>query len=108
MPVEVTWTTLRRRNAANAELHEWAAGNAVRRGSRVAAIAPARKLAGILYAMWRDATEFGGRGLRTETAPCLSSEKLWRCLQRVLEHIRRAINFKDKKPADCEPGSMGR
>ena len=36
------------------------------RGSRVAVVALARKLAGILYAMWRDDTEFGTGLLQAE------------------------------------------
>jgi transposase len=59
MLVEAAWTILRRRSPANAALHEWAAGIAARRGSKVAVVALARKLAGILYAMWRDGTKFG-------------------------------------------------
>jgi hypothetical protein len=58
MLVEAAWTILRRRSPSNAALHEWAAGIAARRGSRVAVVALARKLAGILYAMWRDGTTF--------------------------------------------------
>lgn len=61
MLVEAAWTILRRRSPANAALHDWAAGIAARRGSRVAVVALARKLAGILYAMWRDATSFTAR-----------------------------------------------
>ena len=33
-----------------------------RRGKQIAVVALARKLAGILYAMWRDGTEFGIAG----------------------------------------------
>jgi transposase len=58
MLVEAAWCILRRKNAANAGLHDWAAGIAVRRGSRVAVVALARKLAGVLFAMWRDSTVF--------------------------------------------------
>jgi transposase len=58
MLVEAAWTILRRRSAANAALHEWVTGIAARRGSRVAVVALARKLAGILYAIWRDSTCF--------------------------------------------------
>src|SRR5215203_309874 len=58
MLVEAAWTILRRRSAANAALHDWAAAIAARRGSRVAVVALARKLAGILFAMWRDSTVF--------------------------------------------------
>lgn len=66
MLVEAAWCILRRRNAANAGLHDWAIGLAARRGSRVAVVALARKLAGILYAMWRDGTEFGTSRLEIE------------------------------------------
>jgi len=41
-----------------AALRRWAAGIRERRGTKVAIVALARKLAGILYAMWRDATDF--------------------------------------------------
>ena len=58
MLVEAAWTILRRRSPTNSALHEWAVGIAARRGSRVAAVALARKLAGILFAMWRDGTTF--------------------------------------------------
>jgi len=60
MLVESAWCILRRRNGLNAALHDWAAAIALRRGSRVASVALARKLAGILYAMWRDGTSFEG------------------------------------------------
>jgi len=66
MLVEAAWTILRRRSNTNAVLHDWAAGIAARRGSRVAVIALARKLAGILYAMWRDSTTFAARPLRPD------------------------------------------
>lgn len=39
-------------------LREWAARIARRRGIRVAVVALARKLAGILYAMWRDGSSY--------------------------------------------------
>ena len=42
MLVEAAWTILRRKSATNSVLHEWAAGIAARRGSRVAVVALAR------------------------------------------------------------------
>jgi transposase len=71
MLVEAAWTILRRRSAANAALHDWAAKIMARRGSRVAVVALARKLAGILYAMWRDATSFTARTLKSDEV-CVS------------------------------------
>lgn len=53
---------------ANAMLHEWTAGIAARRGSRVTVVALARKPAGILYAMWRDGTTFGSHASPTAAA----------------------------------------
>jgi transposase len=66
--VEAAWCILRRKNAANASLHDWAAGIAARRGSRVAVVALARKLAGVLFAMWRDSTVFAASPPRHEDA----------------------------------------
>jgi transposase len=61
MLVEAAWTILRRRGPSNAALHDWAAAIAARRGARVAVVALARKLAGILFAMWRDGASFEAR-----------------------------------------------
>jgi transposase len=66
MLVEAAWTILRRRSPLNAALHEWGTSIAARRGARVAVVALARKLAGILYAMWRDGTNFEAHSLREE------------------------------------------
>jgi transposase len=68
MLVEAAWTILRRRSPTNSVLHEWAAGIAARRGPRVAVVALARKLAGILYAMWRDGTTFGAHAVAAAAA----------------------------------------
>jgi len=64
--VEAAWALLRWRNQKNEALYDWAMRIAARRGKARACVALARKLAGILYAMWRDGTEFdplaGSRG----------------------------------------------
>ena len=57
--VEAAWLILRSRHSRTAELRLWAQRIALRRGQRIAIVALARKLAGILFAMWRDETEFG-------------------------------------------------
>ncbi len=57
--VEAAWSILRYERAETAALRAWALRIAARRGKRIAAVALARKLAGILYAMWRDGTDFG-------------------------------------------------
>jgi transposase len=52
--VQSAWCILRSKSAAVAHLREWALRLALRRGKRVAAVALARRLAGILFAMLRD------------------------------------------------------
>jgi transposase len=52
--VEAGWRILRSTRPEAAALTAWGEQLAARRGKRVAVVALARKLAGILYAMWRD------------------------------------------------------
>ena len=52
--VEAAWRILRSPRPEAAALRAWAEQIAVRRGKRVAVVALARRLAGVLYAMWRD------------------------------------------------------
>jgi transposase len=69
--VQSAWIILRSPNRAD-PLHQWAKAVAERRGKRIAVVAVARKLAGLLWAMWRDGTVYdveltatsGARGLR--------------------------------------------
>ena len=63
--VEAAWTILRgRKQSDTAPLREWAERIRQRRGGPIAAVALARRLAGILYAMWRDQTEYDPAKLR--------------------------------------------
>jgi transposase len=64
--VEAAWCLLRHPRPETEPLRAWAQAIAVRRGKRIAAVALARKLAGVLYAMWRDGTSFGERRPRGE------------------------------------------
>lgn len=57
--VEAAWGVVRSKRADTADLRAWAARIAGRRGRRTAVVALARRLAGILYAMWRDGTDYG-------------------------------------------------
>ena len=59
--VEAAWRILRSRSEESVALRAWASGIATRRGKRVAVVALARRLAGILYAMWRDGAAYDGR-----------------------------------------------
>lgn len=55
---EAAWALLRWKTPKAQGLHEWATRIAARRGKATAVVAPARKPAGILFALWRDGTEF--------------------------------------------------
>jgi transposase len=56
--VQVAWGVWRSNNPKTAALRTWAHALGQRRGKRVAAIALARRLARILFAMWRDEVEY--------------------------------------------------
>lgn len=62
--VEAGWRILRSKSAETAALRAWAGAIATRRGKRIAAVALARRLAGILYAMWRDGVSFDASKIR--------------------------------------------
>jgi transposase len=59
--VQSSWVSWRGRSAAGAEWRTWAQTLAARRGRRIAIVALARRLTRVLYAMWRDQTEFAPR-----------------------------------------------
>jgi transposase len=66
--VQASWTVWRSKNPAGAALRRWAHALADRRGRRIAIIALARRLSRILYALWRDETEFVVRGTAAAAA----------------------------------------
>ena len=62
--VEAAWRILRAKSAETAALRAWALGIAARRGKRIAVVALARRLAGIVYAMWRDGVPYDAAKVR--------------------------------------------
>ena len=62
--VEAAWRIVRSTRPAAAPLQAWAARIAVRRGRAIAIVALARRLTGILYAMWRDETEYQAAAIK--------------------------------------------
>jgi len=66
--VEAAWAILRSRRDDTEPLRRWAQRVALRRGMKVGIVALARKLAGILYAMWRDGSTYEKREGRLEIA----------------------------------------
>jgi transposase len=64
--VEAAWRIRRSKDPALAPLNMWADRIAARRGKRVAIVALARRLAGILYVMWRSGTPYAAARVRTD------------------------------------------
>lgn len=63
--VEAAWSLLLHgERPETAALKGWAERLALRRGKRVAVVALARRLAGILFALWRDQAEFQAKRVR--------------------------------------------
>jgi transposase len=56
--VQASWVIWRGKTAAGAALRAWAHALAARRGRRIAVVALARRLSRILFALWRDRTDF--------------------------------------------------
>lgn len=62
--VEAAWRLLRSTQSESAALRSWALTIAARRGKRIAVVALARRLAGILFAMWRDGVPYKEEKIR--------------------------------------------
>jgi transposase len=66
--VQASWVIWRGTSADGAALRTWAHALAARRGRRIAIVALARRLTRILFAMWRDGTDFIARAPRPAVA----------------------------------------
>jgi transposase len=71
--VEAGWRILRSKGEETAALRAWALGIAHRRGKRIAVVALARRLAGILYAMWRDGEAYDPGRIRAPRSPLVAA-----------------------------------
>ena len=58
--VEAGWRILRSNDPGLVALRTWAEQVAARRGRHIAAVALARRVSGILFALWRDGTTYRG------------------------------------------------
>jgi hypothetical protein len=56
--VRVAVSILRLRSPQTEALRDWASSIAIRRGKKIATVALARRMAGVLYAMMRDRTRY--------------------------------------------------
>ena len=98
MLIQSAWTILRLRDTSD-PLKRWAEGVAKARNKRIAVVALARKLAGVLWAMWRDGTECewlpantsaGQMPWSAQPANCVVSPRCWlRRSPPSVERLRR-------------------
>jgi transposase len=56
--ISAAWVIWRRPGTGGAALHAWVTRVAAKRGRRIAVVGLARRLSRILFAMWRDETDF--------------------------------------------------
>jgi len=98
--IEAAWHVLRDVDA-NDPLHQWGKAIADRKSKRVAVVAIARRLACILWAMWRDGTVYDpaalgsmqARGLRAQAQ---SAEQRARALEQSAKKL--ALRMREKHP----------
>ena len=64
--VQAGWVIWRSRDPKTRALRDWAQRIAHRRGKQIAVMALARRLARILFAMWRDQTDYQAEQVRTD------------------------------------------
>jgi transposase len=92
--VQAAWAMLKASNRTD-PLPHWAQAVAARRGKRVAVVALARRMAGLLWAMWRDGTVYdaeqvarsGARGLKRAAQSIEQrAAALERASKKVLHH----------------------
>jgi len=95
--VQSAWSILRQ-PARSDPLQKWALAVAERRGKRIAIVALARRLAGVLWAMWRDDTVYdgefvarsGARGLRSAAQSIeFRAQALERAAAKLRQHRAR-------------------
>ena len=92
--VQAAWAGLRSRRHHNDPLIRWTREVARRRGKKIAAVALARKLSGILFALWRDGTSYD---------PCRAAAQL----SKLPASPRRRAPLKDpRRPLRLEPAAI--
>jgi transposase len=105
MLIQAAWTLLRSRDP-NDPLKRWAEHLAQTRNKRIAVVALARKLAGVLWAMWRDRTVYDPRAHAEQAAhgtraSALRQQDRAAALQRAALKLRR--DPKPDRPSPLKP-----
>jgi len=99
LAVQAAWTILRANDRSD-PLCNWAQAVAKRRGKRIAVIALARRLVGVLWAMWRDGTVYDPSSLAR--AGARGHERHAHDLALQAEGLRRAAEKAKTRVRDAE------
>ena len=98
--IQAAWTILRTSDK-NDPLYLWGKAVAERRGKRIAVVAVARRLTGVLWAMWRDDAVYDAEHLANR-----GSNGLQRAVQ-ALEYRQEALKKAAKKSSVLKCSSTG-
>ena len=105
MLVQSAWLILRSRDVED-PLRRWAENIARKRGKRIAVVALARKLSGVLWAMWRDGTVYDRAAHATESARGVRRDATQQAhhaeaLERAAKKLRRPRRAAAKKTSEA-------
>jgi transposase len=107
--VEASWTLLRKKDSD--PLARWARQLARRRGPRIAVVALARRLAGVLWAVWRDDTVYDPQRVGLKSAEGVSrhaqerefqAQALRAAADKAAKRIRLACRTLEKRKEDSQ------
>ncbi|HMA95098.1 MAG TPA: IS110 family transposase [Polyangiaceae bacterium] len=96
--VQAAWTILRSRDAGN-PLYLWVKQLVERRGKQIAVVALARRLVGVLWAMWRDGTVYDTEYLAKRNSRGLQ------CAIQTIEQQQAALTQASKKSSVLKSGT---
>ena len=97
MLVQAAWYILRAGDK-NEPLHRWGSQIATKRGKKIAAVALARKLAGMLWAMCRDGTVYDAAFTARESAKGLkTSAQTQELLASAMANVARKLHRRTRK-----------
>ena len=102
MLVQAAWHILRSRDTED-PIHQWGDRIAKTRGKRIAVTAIARKLAGVLWAMWRDGTAYDAVGQAKASAQGV--RKAARSKTATANALERAAKKLQRRDPRCDSNS---
>jgi transposase len=99
MLVQSAWQILRAGDADD-PLRRWAEGLAKTRGKKIAAVALARRLAGVLWAMWRDGTVYDpGLQARESAQGLKTSAQTHELRAQAMARVAKKIQRRERTPS---------